>query len=331
MEKLDSYVMAMCRPDTHPVFDAEGKVDAVRLEANIDEFCQKISVSAGQHAARLICFPQFGLTGYARISGEAWIASALDLEGPEVARLAAAAKAANAYVAIQIPERHAAFPGRYFLSAVLLTPKGKVGLVHRKHYTLSLRTSPIDVHDQFVEAFGGDAFYPVLETEIGAIGLSIGGEVYWPEAMRSLALKGAEVVVNLIAAGGHVDYMERPGADLVRSVRAFENLMYLGMVNIRGEKAASPRVYDYQGGDIGQPSGDPAIVLATIDLAAQRAARAKPGANFLAQLQPAIHPDPREFPLWPANSFAARPAGSTDELIALEQQSWARLQHHWLK
>lgn len=330
MEKLDSYVMAMCSPDTKLIFRDDGKVDAARLDNNIEEYCARIMQATTQHAARIVAFPQFGLTGYARVSTEDWLAASIDLTGPEVGVIAESARAAGSYVVVQIPERHSEFPGRYFLSAVLLTPEGKVGLVHRKHYTLSLRTSPIDIYDRFVKVFGRDALFPVLDTPIGRLGLLIGGEVYWPEAVRSLALQGAEVVVNTIAAGEHVDYMKRPGADIVRSARAFENLIYLGMVNMQGENAATSRIHDYDGGSIGQTVGEGGVfTLATIDLAAQRAARAAPAANFLAQLQPAIHDDIGALDLWPQNAFAAGSAERSIDLAEVEAQSWDRLQEHW--
>ena len=177
-------------------------------------------------------FPEFGLTGFAPVDNSAWVDASITFPGPHSDRLAAAARSANAFVLVQVAERHDAFPGRYFLSAALFTPQGEIGLVHRKHYTHSLRTSPVDVAERFSEVFGDEAWLPVLKTPIGNIGIVIAAEVHWPEITRALALQGAEIILNPIANLAGVDYLERKGAQFVRPVRAFENLAYLAMTNI---------------------------------------------------------------------------------------------------
>ena len=321
------YVLAACQPRTQTIFDDSGTVRSERVAANLAEYGTLIARAAADHDARLIVFPQFGLSGHAAVDNDRWVAAALDFAGPEIARIGDAARAAGAYVVIQAAERHPAFPGRYFLSAALITPNGAVGMVYRKHYTLSLRTSPIDVHDRFVAVFGAGAFFPVLDTPIGRIGLTIGGEPHWPEVTRTLALNGAELIVNPIAAAVSIDYLERAGAEQVRGVRAFENMTYFAMANIGGVATAPPsQVHDYEGRAIGRAAGDGGpFTLATIDIARLRAARAAPGANLLAQIQPAIHPPIDDLPLWPANAFAERPAAGFDELLAVESAARQRL------
>lgn len=328
MSAIAPYVLATARPVTKTIFDDDGRLQPDRLAANVAEYGQLIARAAEAHDARLIVFPQFGLSGHAMVDNDAWVAGAITFPGPEADLIGRAARLANAYVVVQAPERHAAFPGRYFLSAALITPSGDVRMVYRKHYTLSLRTSPIDVHDRFVEVFGVEAFFPVCDTEIGRIGLTIGGEVHWPEVTRSLALAGAEIIVNPVAAVESVDHLRRPGADVVRAARAFENVAYLAMANIGGAPGApASRVYDYAGASIGcdAPNGAP-FTLATIDIERLRAARAAPGANQLAQLQPAIHAPLAALRLWPANAFADAPPTGFDPLLAIEQGSWERLQ-----
>lgn len=326
MTTTSPYVMAMCRPRTQCVFDADGMTQRAILDANIDHYCELIARASSEHGARIIAFPQFALTGYTPLGGPGWEEASITFPGPEADRLAAAARAANAYVVIQASERHDAFPGRYFLSAAVLTPEGEVGIVYRKNYAMSLRTSPIDVYDRFVETFGPDAFFPVLETPLGTIGLTIGAEVHWPETVRALALKGAEIVINPIAATPLIDYLKRPGADVVRGVRAFENVLYVGVPNIEGEGPQSA-AYDFNGGAIGQVAGDNGIfVLAEIDIEALRRARSAPVANLLVQIQPSIHEAIDDLPLWPRNAFPdAAPAGIA-ELVETERAAWLRLQ-----
>ncbi|WP_044558795.1 nitrilase-related carbon-nitrogen hydrolase [Azospirillum sp. B4] len=320
----------MCRFAPVRAFAADGAFLPDALADNVARHCAQIERAAGDHGARLVAFPEFALTGHAMLSNDQWVAGSLTFPGPETDRIAEAAQRAGAYVVIQAAERHAAFPGRYFLSAAILTPDRGVALVHRKNYAFSLRTSPIDVHDAFVDAFGPDAFLPVLDTPLGGLGLTIGAEPHWPEAIRSLAMKGAELVINPIAATPRIDYMGRPGAGVARQARAFENMIYFAMTNVAGtniaatnvaggEDAPPPEIYDYKGAAAGVAAG--AFTLATVDMAALRAWRATPAANFLAQIQP-IHDSRHEAAPWPRNILPDAPAADAARIVGVEAAVW---------
>ena len=336
---IQPYVMAMCQPTTQVIFGEGGALRPDVLDANVDHYCDLIARAARDHDAKLIAFPQFGLCGYAPgLTIDNWVDASLTLPGPHVDRIGQAAKAAGAHVVVQATERHAAFPGRYFISAALIKPDGSLGLVYRKHYSISMRTSPIEVFDAFVAQFGREGLFPVADTPLGRIGLAIGAEVHWPEGVRSLALNGAEIVINPVATAPLIDYMGRAGAASARSVRAFENMVYLGMSNMGAHVAAGaaptePRnapcsqIYDFDGGLIATaPNATDVFALATIDIENLRRARAKPTANFLAQLQPAIHEDPHRPELWPANVFADGRAEQYGQLTAVEAAVWRRMQ-----
>lgn len=324
---IPPYVLALCQPPTQTVFGQDGRVMPERVEANVEAYRTLIARAAAAHAAKLVVFPQFGLSGHAMVDNDRWVEAAFDFAGPEIARIGDACRAAGAHAVIQTAERHPAFPGRYFLSAALIRPDATIGAIYRKHYTLSLRTSPIDVHDRFLATFGPDAFFPVIDTPLGRIGLTIGAEPHWPEVTRTLALRGAEVIVNPIAMADRLDYLDRPGADHVRGVRAFENMTYFAMANMGGIATAPPsEVYDHEGRPIARPAGDGApFTLAEIDIERLRVARAAPGANLLAQIQPAIHPATDRTPLWPANAFAAAPPPGFEDILAIEAAVRQRL------
>ncbi len=334
------YVMAACQPSIRTVFDGEGVFRPQVLDANVDHLCALVARAAREHGARLIVFPQFGLSGFKLgVSIDDWIGASLTFPGPHTERLGRAARAAGAHVVVQATEAHPAFPGRYFSTAALIGPDGGLRLTYRKNYVMTTRTRPIDVYDAFVRQFGADALFPVADTPLGRIGLAIAGEVNWPEVTRTLALKGAEVIANPTASP-RLDYLGGPGALAVRPARAFENLVYLGMANM-GEflpqDGAAPdpgpppppsEIHDFTGALIGQaPVGPDQFALATIDIEALRAARARPTANFLAQIQPAIHQDPGALArLWPANAFADRRVEAPGDLVAVEAAVWRRLQ-----
>jgi predicted amidohydrolase len=145
--------------------------------------------------------------------------------------------------------------------------------------------------------------------------------------VRALALKGAEVICNPVAAVQSLDYLNRAGADIVRPVRAFENAAYLLMPNY-AEGAVDSAAYDFNGASIGQKA-DQTFTLATIDIAALRAGRASPCADFLAQIQPDLHRGMYDAPLWPANLFADAAPSGFDALIEQESAVRSRLEASW--
>ena len=318
------YTLALCRPDAVSVFDAQGRVRDGALDHNVGVYCDLIGHVADSFGAKLIVFPQFGLTGFTPLGSPDWEGASMTFPGPELERIGKAAQRAGVHVVVPASERHEAFPGRYFISAAIVTPSGDLGLTYRKNYSISMRLSPVDVYSRFAELFGQDAFTPVLDTPLGALGVVIGAEPHYPELTRALALRGAEVILNPIAAPV-IDYMNRPGADHVRAVRAFENVAYLAAVN-GVESAISSQTWDYEGRPIGRSTSDPRFTLTTIDIEALRKARSNPAANLLAQIQPQIADDPRTLPLWPSDAFAERAPAGADDLLAVEAQVWRNLQ-----
>lgn len=320
----ERYVAAMCRPRTQNAFAPDGRIDEAVLVANVAEFARCIRKAADEHGARLVVFPEFALSGYSPGDYRSWVEGSLTFPGPVSDRIGEAARAANVYVVVQAPEVHPAIPDRYFLSAAAIGPDGAVAMVHRKNLTLSLRTSPIDIYDRFVEVFGKDALMPVLATPLGTLGIAIAAEVHYPEAVRTLALKGAEVILNPIANAVGVDYFKRPGANVVRSVRAFENVAYLAMTNVH-DGDVPPEVWDHTGAAIGNPVDDGLFTLATIDIPALRQYRATDGMNLLAQMQGEIATDLRSLPLWPRNALVEGPAADFGQLCAIEREVWRNL------
>lgn len=321
------YTAALCRPATISVFDESGGMVPGALGANIALYADLIARAAGEHGARLIIFPQFSLTHYTPLGKDVWLDAAITFPGPEADVLGAACRTAGVYAVVQTAEKHPAFPGRYFLSSAIFTPDGEAALIYRKNYAMSLRTSPVDVLDRFLEVFGTDALFPVLPTPLGTLGTLIGAEVHWPEPCRALALKGAEVICNPIAAVQSLDYLHRAGAEAVRRVRAFENVAYLAMANY-AQGAVDNAAYDFHGAAIGR-AHDATFTLATIDIAALRAARASPTAHMLAQIPPDLHRGQYDLPLWPANGFGQKPPAGFDALIEQETAARLRLEAIW--
>ncbi len=124
----------------------------------------------------------------------------IDIPGQETDRLAGLAKTYDTYIIAQCKARWPeVMPGRFFNTIFVISPGGKI--VHRaakNHVWCRERScTPHDVYDRWVELFGEgtEAFYPVLRTDdIGNIGTICCSDGEYPEAVRALALNGAEVV-----------------------------------------------------------------------------------------------------------------------------------------
>jgi beta-ureidopropionase len=124
----------------------------------------------------------------------------IDIPGEETDRLASLAKMYDTYIIVQCKARWPeVMKDRFFNTLFILSPQGEV--VHRaakNHLWCRERScTPHDVYDRWVEMFGDgiEAFYPVLRTDdIGNIGTICCSDGEYPEAVRALAMNGAEVV-----------------------------------------------------------------------------------------------------------------------------------------
>ena len=124
----------------------------------------------------------------------------IEIPGPESERLAGLARLYETYIVVQCKARWPeVMPDRFFNTMFILSPSGEVVHKAAKNHVWCRERSctPHDVYDRWVELFGDgiDAFYPVLRTDdIGTIGTICCSDGEYPEAVRALALNGAEVV-----------------------------------------------------------------------------------------------------------------------------------------
>src|SRR6266568_3275850 len=124
---------------------------------------------------------------------------AIDVPGDETAALGELARKWDVFIIGQAKARHESFPGRFFNMGFIIDPAGQVVGKHYKLATLypvEHSVTPHDVWDRWVELYGEtlDAFYPVVDTEIGRLGIMMANEASYPENARGLAMNGAEVV-----------------------------------------------------------------------------------------------------------------------------------------
>jgi predicted amidohydrolase len=190
-------------------------------------------------------------------------------------------------------ERDDRYPGAVFNTTCLIGPEGLLTRYRKVHTWIpwEVNSSPHDLR-----GYPEDMF-PVADTDIGRLGAATCYDWLFPEAIRQMALKGAEVLVRVSA------YMDPWGATppmdwwtLVNRCRALENMAYVVAVNQGASAEHYPpftwpggsMVVDFDGRILAQADPGPGekIVVAPIDLAALRAERERRlGHHLLAHLR----------------------------------------------
>ncbi|UCE79166.1 MAG: acyltransferase [Nitrospiraceae bacterium] len=150
------------------------------VKQNVDK---AVSIISSQHAD-LIVLPELFSTGYQFISKK----EAADLTEPvpsgyTTQRLITVSKDKNCYIVAGIAERNG---DALFNSAVLTGPEGFIGVYRKIHL----------FYEETQWFLPGDAGLRVWETPIGNIGIMICFDWFFPEAARTLALKGADIIAH---------------------------------------------------------------------------------------------------------------------------------------
>lgn len=185
------------------------------------------------------------------------------------------------------------WPGHVFNATCLVGPDGILSKYRKVHPWI-----PWEVHTSPHDLPGYDApLFPVTETEIGRLGVATCYDWLFPEAIRQLALGGAEVLVRISA------YMDPWGTaspldwwTVINRARAIENLAYVVAVN-QGPRLENYPPFSWPGGSMivdfdgrilaqAEPGPGERIVVGPIDLAALRHERQRRrGHQMLAHLR----------------------------------------------
>ncbi len=177
----------------------------------------RITTKAG---ARLSIFPECAVPGYCFGSLEEARPYAEPIDGPSVKQMVEACRETNSYAVFGMLERDGE---RVFNVAVLTGPQGVVGVyrkVHLPYLGIDMFTTP------------GDQPFAIHEVEGIKIGMLICYDAAFPEAARSLAILGADLIV--------LPTNWPPGAETMASCsipcRAMENQVYFAAVNRVGQE-----------------------------------------------------------------------------------------------
>jgi len=134
--------------------------------------------------ADLIVLPEFFATGYQFASMDEVEALSEPIPDGETTReIIKLSVEKKVFIVAGIPEKKG---DKYYNSAIFTGPTGLIGLYRKTHlfFEEKLFFSP------------GDTGLKVWDTEIGKVGIMICFDWFFPESVRTLALKGAELIVH---------------------------------------------------------------------------------------------------------------------------------------
>lgn len=191
---------------------AEAEANLTRIGEIIDHIC-------GAQRVNMVVFPELTTTGYE--CGVKFTELAEPVPGHTIETLAERAQRYQTYIALGMVIKHKVESVVYD-GAILIAPDGEVaGQYHKVH--LKPEERPI---------FRGGYKFPVFETTFGMVGMLIGWDLAFPEAARSLALDGAELIV--VPANWENQSIEEWKTYL--RARAFENSLFIAGANRIGDE-----------------------------------------------------------------------------------------------
>ena len=229
------------------------------VDANLRSMVRLIDDTAAM-GVDLVAFPEVAVSDY---HGTDFASLASPVPGERFEVLAGAAARGGVFVAAGLIERS---PRGLHNTVVLIDPAGElVGICRKTHLSLA-HYDPSIAREVDVLVPGDDI--PVFVTPFASVGIMICKDGDYPEVPRTLAVKGAEIILWLT---------NRPGVKRGSAAyHAASNCAAVAVANraqghARGGHSA---IFDWKGGTVAEAGAGESILRAELDLAAMREARA---------------------------------------------------------
>jgi predicted amidohydrolase len=187
-------------------------------ERNLEACLARLDEAAAAGASLLV-LPECAIPGYMWESAEEALPFAEEIPGPSTEALADACRRLGMHVVCGLLEQDG---DELRNAAVLVGPDGLVGTYRKTHL-------PFLGVDRFVVP--GDEL-ELWDTPLGRIGVEICYDLRFPEATRTLALKGADIVAHPT----NFPVAARIQTELITVARAAENRIYLLTANRVGKE-----------------------------------------------------------------------------------------------
>ena len=245
-------------------------VAAAQLDVQLGEKALNLGKSvsslheAAKHGAQLAVFPECTLTGYVYKDLEELLPCAEVIPGPTTERLARAANETGTYLVFGMVERDG---DSAYNASVLVGPEEGLICTYRKAHLPHLGL------DRLI--LPGDRPFQVCDIKLGSAAMLICYDLRFPEAARSLALQGADLIALPtnwpIGATGAADFLVR--------ARAYESRVFVIACDRVGvERGVTflgrSQIVDPSGKVLAEASsGHEEIIYAEVDLAIAREKR----------------------------------------------------------
>lgn len=288
------------------------------LMQNIERIRHQVRASKGfirtltGDDVKLVVLPEYFLSGFPTLESMAeWKAKAvLTIDGPEYEQLSTIAQDNKIYLSGNVYEADPHFPDLYFQCSFVINPSGNVILRYRRLISMFAPT-PHDVLTVYLEHYGYDGLFPVVDTELGKLAAIASEEILYPEIARCMALKGAEVLLH------NTSEIAAPGLtpkDIAKRARAIESMAYVISANSGGfagialpqeSSDGMSKIIDMKGRVMAEASvGESMVAHAELDLATLRRYRAKPGmSNLLSRQRNELFAPMYQQAVYPANNL----------------------------
>ncbi len=268
------------------------------------------------HDVRLVAFPEFAHAAPIYPTADELLDRlAVPIPNEYTDRYARKARELGVYIQTgSFLESDPRWPGHVFNTTCLIGPEGLLTRYRKVHPWIpwEVHTSPHDLTDY------DRPLFPVADTEIGRLGAATCYDWLFPEAIRQLALGGAEVLVRVSA------YMDPWGTaepmdwwTLINRARAIENMCYVVAANQAPSLDRYPpfswpggsMVVDFDGRILARAEAGRGtrIVVGPVDIGALRQERQRrAGHHLLAHLRTEAYALSSR-PIYPAGTADAGP------------------------
>jgi len=174
---------------------------------------------------KVVVLPEYFLSGFLfGQTHEEWHEKAcIEQDGPEYEYLGKLAQDLDIYLSGNVYEIDPNFPDLYFQTCFIIAPNGNVELRYRR-LTSAFEMTPHDVLDKYLDVYGIEGLFPVLDTPYGRLGCIASEEIMWPELVRAMCLRGTEVLLQPTSEPGSPKMTDR---QVARKARAMENHIYI--------------------------------------------------------------------------------------------------------
>ena len=165
------------------------KVAAVQIDPKIGSNAEnllkilQLAKTAADKGAQLIVFPECALSGYMFTSRTAALPYMESIPGPSTNEVAKLCKEIGTHLVFGLLEKAG---DKCYNSAVLIGPQGIIETYRKVHL-------PFLGIDRYLDQ--GNQPYRICPTAVGNMGLLICYDINFPEAARTMALQGAEILV----------------------------------------------------------------------------------------------------------------------------------------